>query len=396
MALRGRRSKTTESIRIAALIDDPGAQKSNMFQIDHGYPIVEGDAVIDKEIGLTVLVSERIKTLLGDPKISPTSPAFSRPWLSADTPEKVITQLRQESHINKRIIETLEHHLAMHVIAQGSIDRQMAEAREELYGDMAPVPKSLQTFARMQHLAGLKAASVNGLSIGDHQALAHLLNNRGALDPSVMPIEIASMVRPSNRATPEQIEEANASSARITEEGAIARGQRDEGELPPREPELAMYGQSWNDPVAEVPEDFWCSNLEFDMPYRWEFRTAEGAEVQEVMGMPLPPHDSWEKMVQRDAEFRPAFKVEITDLVGDADLLRSYLGHIYDKDAEKLPENWVKAWLYLLWARTQPENVKALMGDDHRSYFAGTMIPVKTMGGSSLRYLVPIPYDEAV
>ena len=390
MARRGRRSKAEEAIRVKALMNDPGAQKSNMFQVDRGYPVVEGDAVIDKEIGLTVLVSERIKTLLGDPKISLTSPAFSRPWLSADTPEKVITQLKQESHINKRIIETLEHHLAMHVIAQGSIDRQMAEAREELYGDMAPVPKSLQTFARMQHLAGLKATSVSGMSMPDHQALAHLLNNRGALEPSEMPIEIASMARPSNRATPEQIEEANASSARITEEGAIARGQRDEGVLPPREPVLTVYGQSWNDPVAEVPEEFWCSNLDFDMPYRWEFRTAEGAEVQEVMGMPLPPHDSWEKMVKREAEFRQGFKGEITDFAETADLLPGYLGNICGKDWKQVPENWVKAWLYLLWARTRPENVKALMGDKHRTYFAGTMIPVRTTGPSTLRFLVPI------
>lgn len=390
MAARGRKSKTVEAIRKLALHDSPEGQKANNFRVDLDLPVVEGDTPAQKEQELVLLVADRLNKLRNSPRVSESAPAYRRAWIEEDTPEKVITRLRQESFFNTRIIETLEQHLAMSIIAQGSIDRQIATAREELAGEMDDLPKTLQKFIRGLNLAGLKATAVAGFTQSDYENLARRLNERFDDSHPQTAQDVAEVARSSNRVTSEQLDISDRETQVLKDMFEAKRVETPQPQVLDQEIILPLYGQEWIDPAVDVPEEFWCSDLEFDMPYRWEYREATQEEFIELLVIPMPPADSWARMVAKDREFRKAFTDKVVDVKMTADLLQLYLGHVYQTDVDSVPVNAVKAWMYVLWARTQPDAVKALMGEEHRTYFAGVKLRVITMGASMIRVLVPI------
>jgi len=149
------------------------------------------------------------------------------------------------------------------------------------------------------------------------------------------------------------------------------------------------YGLTWNDPVVGAPPEFWDAIVETGMPYRWEHRLAVSGE-KSIMTFPFPERDSWESLVEADIDFAKSakdFKFTVESL---EDMAAEYLSYIQRMDTYRVPLEWKKAWILLLWARHNPDQMMEILGDKATTYFTGVGVPYVQMGGRNIRVLVPV------
>jgi len=345
---------------------------------------------VDKMEGITNHIRD-LRVQASNLKLdSARSRALAAPWLSTVMPDTLCESLLQEHTAAQEIIEYLEMHLVDYMMLRASLERRMKLLDVSVGSKLDDIPDGIVALARRLHAAGLSSNNAAKISIEDVTELAQILKARDASD-SMASLDIFSRPpRPTKAEIKTEVEVTVARADAILREVEAAREPLPEVTLPddnvipkPR------YGLTWNDPVAGAPPEFWDAIVETGMPYRWEHRLAVPGE-KSIMTFPFPVRDSWESLVEADLDFAESakdFKFTVESL---EEMAAEYLSYIQRMVTDRVPLEWKKAWILLLWARHHPDQMIEILGDKATTYFTGVGVPYVQMGGRNIRILVPI------
>jgi hypothetical protein len=362
--------------------------KSGYVRLDDRYGIDVDSGVLSKLEAIGLAVSKAHSEAAASMSAEAFDDAMTHPWITSTDPVTYGRSLMHQHWICQRIIETLETHLVDQVLVQASIQRKLQTVRDHIAGRVDVVPETILDFARRLHQSGMKASpAIQNMSVEDVRTIADAFNAKDASG-------LASVFRPGrNPMTDGERAELVESARRIEDERAAGRPVDPcpspvVTTVPP--PPSRPPGTEWTDTANAAPPEFFDGIDDVGLPYRWQYRDATEAEAKVVLGLPMPPQDTWERLRVFDSNVAEAMDLRTFDIDEVEDFVRSYLGFRARMDSRQVPMNWVKAWILLLIARPTPKVIAGLLGDRLDSYFEGVMLPVISMGSGRIRELIRV------
>ncbi|MBA2933074.1 hypothetical protein HZF05_03080 [Sphingomonas sp. CGMCC 1.13654] len=293
--------------------------------------------------------------------------------------EKILQgQLRE----NKRIVEALVGHLVQHVVMSTMIEGALAAAQKDIKQRAAHVgAEHLKLIQRMIKM-GLKAEDCR-VSDGDLKVFVELLKTRGtSIVRNLLPFPDQRQ-----RHTDETLAASEEEAAAIrAESGARTKHEPPPYVEPPYEREAPTdYAEPWNRELGPTPRDFWSIDFKIPTGYFWEASENEDPAMEVVRDMPLPAHDEWDGLREIDASFGLVTKPGMMSRGSGEVRLRTFFGALRFIKEENVPDVWIRAWIFLLWARHAPtEEIERKFGKD---YFGGLSIPDPSNGSFAIRTL---------
>jgi hypothetical protein len=222
--------------------------------------------------------------------------------------------------------------------------RDLLREHEDRLGD------TVEKMARKMEQFGLLAKAAQDLTNPELRAIVSYINNRR--DPAgreALETLLRGKERPDLEAVFAEYDRSReATDALYDEPDRVPEAIRIEPVMPPDIPE------AWPLEDGPVPREFWSQFQQLKPNYRWEYRPAESDEDFDILSMPLPLADSYQSLrsyseatqLSRSLSAIPVSEGFVRKLV--TTYLKGDLG-VAEKD---VPERMVKAWMFLIHART--------------------------------------------
>ncbi len=388
MASRGRPRKEVSIAKMKAIAFAPEGTDPNAYTcLDAGYDLTTETGIFSKMEVIDRALTEALNKANALKKTTSAKAAESTPWMTADSPYVMAQRLRQQIWIGQRIMENLEGLLVDNSLVVTSLCRRLAVAESEIARQLGTLPKGISDFAMRLNDSGLIASPLGKLTNGDIEMIVGAINRR-----SLVPSDDGGepVARPIRRNDPAEIEALVSQTVEARRVSEANRPKIEEMTVPDDlVPVASQYGDRWLDPVVPAPADFWDGIVDVGLPYRWEYSSATPEDIGGVMTFVMPERDSWDSFREHVPVFKKATdrfdaRVEWLEVIA-----RNYIGLMMNLKPAEVHENWMKAWILLVWARHNPEQMTEMLGDRLMTYFDGVAIPVPSMSGMAKRTLRP-------
>lgn len=311
--------------------------------------------------------------------------AAEMPWVHEATPAEMLRDIERMQWFNNRIRRFIREMDGKHAALAECLTLQATMVRSILQQQETELGKVITKFALRLKKAGLKAESVKDLSNGAVEAFADALGGKGEANL----FALLGVGRP--QMTEAEIANMEAEQAQINAEFAAFEAERAE-QLKPLEkldgpiaaPRVRPL-EEWDYDEGPFPPDWWSFAQGTPADYEWEYRYATDEEFQKAINTDFPEAHSWGKLREWDRNFAEIALDRIRTQKGAAGNVRYLVSVRKGIDPDAVDENLVRAWLFLLAARTMPqEDFERLF---EPGYFDRIMIPCYASGVGVIREL---------
>lgn len=359
--------------RMAATLNGEKAIESEIITVDG---IEAKFAELDRRI------ESRLDGLRSSERSKSAKEQMWRPYIGRDTLAERLMALLQRHQLNSRIIVDLWRHLAEHVALEKHMETSIREIRALMGDRESEIPKTMLAFVQKLKAEGLSTNAIQHMSKGDMRALVAFLNNRKSPEGAAA---LTTLARGPGKSAEQRFEE----SERDREELRQEVDARPVVTLPDPVPELPQpviptgYPSRWSRDMGDMPSDWWSSVTDFGSRYVLDYAIDESEAADDVRRMPLPAADEWGALREIDGIFEQATSAGIPSKNSTSNRLRSYFAGTMRMAEGDVPEEWIKAWMLLLYARhIDDDEFNRKFGID---YFAGVRIPCPASGSHMVR-----------
>lgn len=344
--------------------------------------IITVDGVEAKFAELDRRVESRINRLRESDKSKSAKEQAWRPYIGRDTLNERLMALLQRHHLNSKIIVDLWRHLAEHVALEKHMESAIREIRGLMGDKESEIPKTMLAFAQKLKAEGLNTNAIQHMSKADMRALVAFLNNRKSPEGAAA---LTTLARGPGKSHEQRFEESERDRDELREEV----GSRPVVPRPDPVPERAEpvipqgYPARWERLMGDMPADYWSSVTDFGGRYVTDYAIDETDGAATVRRMPLPGADEWNDLREIDEVFAQATTQGVPSKNSTGARLRSYFAGTMRMAEDEVPEEWVKAWMLLLYARhIEDDEFNRKFGMD---YFVGVRIPCPATGSHMVR-----------
>lgn len=375
----GRPSKFEQQVKAAMEASGFGPVAEQLADIQFDKEVLFASELPDKMRLLSDVVRRKREALEDMLKSPEGSVLTGRPWLNSSSPADKLREVKQERLANQKVIDWLVSHLAMHPLIDLHLGRFHELAERELLA-LIGLPKPVLEFAALLRNAGLKASTAASVTAEEATMLVNYLEAGGTITDAL-------------RYPPVPSAKAKVKRKRLADGMGMAEleGLRDavKSEPLPLKDEVDDTAPAVEKRAAEgmLDDEFWAQDLPNQLPYRWEYRGADDAEIKPLLGMRYPPVLTWAELRASDPKFELVTHPEV-DWEESQEMMRGYLSLIHGLPENEVPEAFIKAWFFFLWGRNDRASAEKVLGAQMRRYFVGAKLFAPESGPDMVRELV--------